>query len=262
MQRPNRPPFVSFLIMILAVLGSATPLFAWGPGHDDVNRIALARLPGEIKALLSPEDRKAFVADSHAPDDFTPWAEYERKKGRAIDPRDLATLADHNLKTPYALHSAKGQAVNFILLHRALKDRDGSRIAFWGACLAHTLADEAACNHDPLIHYLTYAFTSGYGMKFGKAGMLDFGELCRSPEGYALAVNTFAEPDFHTLIDGLLDCDRIVRLAVPESAKLGHLGCIETANLKHQWEHDYHNGATQPIPLQICHPRIPHGAPA
>ena len=173
---------------MLALFGSSTYLCAWGPGHDDVNRIALGRLPADIKALLSPEDREAFVKESHAPDDFTPWAEYERRKGRAIEPNDLATLAAHDIKTPYALHSANGQAVNFILLHRALKERDGSRIAFWGACLAHTMADEAACNHDPLVHHLTYAFKGGYGMKFGKAGILDFGELCRTPEGNALAV--------------------------------------------------------------------------
>lgn len=180
-------------ILMLALFGSSTYLCAWGPGHDDVNRIALDRLPAEIKALLSPEDRKAFVKESHAPDDFTPWAEYEARKGRTIAPKDLATLAAHDIKTPYALHSAKGQAVNFILLHRALKDRDGSRIAFWGACLAHTLADEAACNHDPLVHYLTYAFKGGYGMKFGEAGRLDFGELCRTPEGYAMAVEALGE---------------------------------------------------------------------
>ena len=173
---------------MLALVGSSMDLSAWGPGHYDVNRIALDRLPVEIKALLSPENRKAFVKDAKVPDNFTPWSEYEKKKGRVITPNDLAILSKYKIKTPYALHSAKGQAVNYVLLYRALKDRDGNRIAFWGACLAHTLADEVACNHDPLIHYLTYAFKGGYGMKFGKDGMLDFSELCRTPEGYALAL--------------------------------------------------------------------------
>ncbi|MEM1294163.1 MAG: hypothetical protein AAGH89_02290 [Verrucomicrobiota bacterium] len=184
---------IRFIISVLTLFGSGGGLFAWGPGHDDINRIALDRLPADIKTLLSAEDRKAFVKESHAPDDFTPWAEYERKKGRPIAPQDLVTLSSHDINTPYALHSAKGQAVNFILLHRALKDRDGSRIAFWGACLAHTLADEAACNHDPLVHYLTYAFKGGYGMTFGEAGMLDFGELCRTPQENALVMETLGE---------------------------------------------------------------------
>ena len=190
-----------FLIALLLVVGSVPRLWAWGPGHDYVNRIALDRLPSEIRILLSAEDAKAFVEQSHAPDDFTPWIDYESKKGVPIDSVDLTALAKYDIKTPYALHSAKGQAVNFILLHRALKDRDGSRVAFWGACLAHTFADEAACNHDPLIHYLTYAFTGGYGMKFGGAGLLDFGHLCQTPEGYALAVEALGEDPIRSLGD-------------------------------------------------------------
>ena len=186
MRLPASNPSFTFSILMLALVGSSMDLSAWGLGHDDVNQIALDRLPVEIKALLSPDNRKDFVKDAKVPDDFTPWSEYEKKKGKVITPNDLAILSKYKIKTPYALHSAKGQAVNYVLLYRALKDRDGDRIAFWGACLAHTLADEVACNHDPLIHYLTYAFKGGYGMKFGKAGMLDFGELCRTPEGLSL----------------------------------------------------------------------------
>ena len=183
-----RLQIVPIILFLLAQFGGTVGLYAWGSGHYEVNRIALDRLPVEMKALLSPDNRKDFVKDAKVPDDFTPWSEYEKKKGKVITPNDLATLSKYNIKTPYALHSATGQAVNYVLLYRALKDRDGDRIAFWGACLAHTLADEVACNHDPLIHYLSYAFKGGYGMKFGKAGMLDFGELCRTPEGDALAV--------------------------------------------------------------------------
>ena len=183
-----RNPFIRASIILLCLIGFAVGLFAWGPGHDDVNRMALDRLPDDILSLLSPKDRKAFVKDSKVPDDFTLWTEYESKKGRAIAPKYLATLSKYQIKTPYALHSAKGQAANFILLHRALKDRDGSRIAFWGACLAHTFADEVACNHDPLVHYLTYAFKGGYRLNLGESGMLDFGELCRTPKGYDLAM--------------------------------------------------------------------------
>ena len=183
-----RLQIVHIILFLLAQFVSNVGLYAWGSGHYDVNRIALDRLPVEMKALLSPDNRKDFVKDAKAPDDFTPWSEYEKKKGKVITPNDLATLSKYKIKTPYALHSATGQAVNYVLLYRALKDRDGDRIAFWGACLAHTLADEVACNHDPLIHYLSYAFKGGYGMKFGKAGMLDFGELCGTPEGDALAV--------------------------------------------------------------------------
>ena len=102
MPLPTRNASVTLSLLIVVLFGSSTYLSAWGPGHDDVNRIALDRLPADIKALLSPDDRKAFVKESHAPDDFTPWAEYERRKERALTPNDLATLASHNIKTPYA----------------------------------------------------------------------------------------------------------------------------------------------------------------
>ena len=90
-----RNPFIRASIILLCLIGFAVGLFAWGPGHDDVNRMALDRLPDDILSLLSPKDRKAFVKDSKVPDDFTLWTEYESKKGRAIAPKDLA---DCNLK--------------------------------------------------------------------------------------------------------------------------------------------------------------------
>ena len=92
MPLPTRNASVTLSLLIVVLFGSSTYLSAWGPGDDDVNRIALDRLPADIKALLSPDDRKAFVKESHAPDDFTPWAEYECRKERAITPNDLATL--------------------------------------------------------------------------------------------------------------------------------------------------------------------------
>ena len=79
--------FITLQIIFLTLFGGTTCLLAWGLGHDDVNRIALERLPDEIKTLPSPEDQKAFVKESHAPDDHTHWVEYESKKGRAAPPQ-------------------------------------------------------------------------------------------------------------------------------------------------------------------------------
>ena len=95
-------------------------------------------------------------------------------------------LKAHKLDSPYSVHSPKGQAVAFILLVNAFRDNDAQRIAFWSACLLHALADEAACNHDPLIHYATYAFTSGYRLKTGAGVGLDFSDVARTPEGKEL----------------------------------------------------------------------------
>ena len=83
MRLPASNPSFTFSILMLALVGSSMDLSAWGLGHDDVNQIALDRLPVEIKALLSPDNRKDFVKDAKVPDDFTPWSEYEKKRAKS-----------------------------------------------------------------------------------------------------------------------------------------------------------------------------------
>ena len=83
MRLPASNASITLSILMLALVGSSMDLSAWGPGHYDVNRIALDRLPVEIKALLSPENRKAFVKDAKVPDDFTQWSEYEKKRAES-----------------------------------------------------------------------------------------------------------------------------------------------------------------------------------
>ncbi|MBT3378410.1 MAG: hypothetical protein HN742_35160 [Lentisphaerae bacterium] len=170
------------------LLMSVWPRYAcgWGAGHDPMTDLAMERLPGSLASFLPAEAKASAVRWSHAPDDFTPWKDYEQKKGVRIGDDDLRLLAQSGLKTPYSLHSPKGQAVNVLLLINSMRRKEPQACAFWMACLLHTFCDEAACNHDPLIHYMTYAFRGGYGMTFPGPGHLDVGDLCRSKEGRAL----------------------------------------------------------------------------
>jgi len=78
-----RLQIVPIILFLLAQFGSSVDLYAWGSGHYEVNRIALDRLPVEMKALLSTDNRKDFVKDAKVPDDFTPWSEYEKKKAKS-----------------------------------------------------------------------------------------------------------------------------------------------------------------------------------
>jgi len=166
---------VAFVFVCLVPLR----LFAWGTGHDQVNELAVEMLHGIVPA----ESAANIVKWSHTPDDFTPW---DKLRHFQVPPDDLAVLKAHRMDSPYSVHSPRGQAVAFILLINAFQANDGQRIAFWSACLLHALADEAACNHDPLIHYATYAFTSGYRLKTGAGVGLDFSDVARTPEGKEL----------------------------------------------------------------------------
>ncbi len=170
---------------ILILFGCSSLLFAWGPGHDHVNKLSLEVMPNEIKTFLGETYAKKLVKWSHAPDNFTPW---EKIKNISIAPEDLAVLKTYGMKHPYSLHSHKGQAVNFVLLVHAFQARNVERATLWMAYLLHTFADEAASNHDPLIHYITYAFKE-YGMNMGKGIGLDFADIVNTKEGDAIIRN-------------------------------------------------------------------------
>jgi hypothetical protein len=137
-------------------------------------------MPAEIRSFLGPELAKKLVDWSHTPDNGTPW---QKVTHVTLDAGDLALLLKHGRKSPYSLHSARGQAINLVLLEHAFRDWNPERAALWMACLLHTVADEAACNHDPLIHYMTYAFQGGYKMTLGKGVGLDFAEVPKTEQG-------------------------------------------------------------------------------
>ncbi len=169
--------------LVLGLLLWSGEVWAWGPGHEWVGELVGQRLPAELRTWLGPENLQQVIKHSHVPDDFTPWAQQKRY---TISAADRPVLEQYGLKNPYALHSWQGQAANWILLVKAFREQAPDRAGFWLACLAHTTADEAACNHDPLIHYLTYALLSDYGLKTGAGIGLDFAELKKLPDGSAL----------------------------------------------------------------------------
>jgi len=167
------------LLWLPAVVGLCPSALGWGSGHDPLNRLAVEAMPPTLRQTLTKEAQASVVKLSHAPDDFTVW---EKQTKVTVHPDDLAVLQAHGLKHPYALHSPKGQAANFILLVKAFQAEATERIAYWSACLLHTFADEGACNHDPLLHFVTYAFSQGYRMDLGKQGVLDFAQVAKTAE--------------------------------------------------------------------------------
>ena len=170
------------MLTLLVLAGVPLELLGWGGGHDHVNRLALTVMPPEIKTFLGEEYTEKFVKWSHAPDNFTPWQELTYI---TVGKEDLDLLHSYGMKTPYALHSYRGHAVNFILLINAFQAQDPERAAFWMACLMHTVADELACNHDPLIHFMTYGFKA-YGMDMGAGIGVDFADVAKTKEGAAV----------------------------------------------------------------------------
>jgi hypothetical protein len=100
-----------------------------------------------------------------------------------VGAENLDGLKRQGLATRYDLHSDKGRAVAFCQLVRALNEKRHDRALLWLAGLAHSTADMAACNHDPVVHIATYGWgCKEWGMKLpgGKPlaeiiGCLDLG---------------------------------------------------------------------------------------
>ncbi|MAS94052.1 MAG: hypothetical protein CMO55_12725 [Verrucomicrobiales bacterium] len=183
---PSPHPFLAIVAAAVASLILTHTAFPWGGGHDPLNEIAVEHLPAPIRQMLTPELQHKIVEWSHAPDDFTPWEEQTKI---TLHPDDLAFLHSLGMNHPYALHAPRGQAANFILLTNAFRENAPERIAYWSACLLHTFADEAAANHDPLVHFITYGFKGGYQIDLSESGVLDFVEVTRTTEDRATIDN-------------------------------------------------------------------------
>jgi len=159
-----------FLIFFISIVNC----FGWGSGHELITEILIEKLPEEIKGMLSEDTRKRMIKEwSHYPDSF------EKFDKDIISESSLLILEKYGIKTRYDLHSSKGKYINFILLTKAFENKNEKEIGLWISSLCHTLSDEGALNHGPLIHYITYGF-SPLKIKMGKGVGLDIIEISKT----------------------------------------------------------------------------------
>lgn len=147
-------------IPILAALLVAGQAFCWGDGH---RAVAMA-----IAETLGITNVEWFVRCNFVPDSFEPFDE------AIIGSEAVAFLKSAGIRVRYDLHHDKGRAAAVCLLARAVAAGDERQELFWLGCLAHSTADMAACNHDPVVHLATYVWCSKiWGL--ASAGGLDLG---------------------------------------------------------------------------------------
>lgn len=118
--------------------------FAWGEGHTLIAR--------HIAAELGVTNVTAFAQFNHLPDSFLPFD--ETIVGRAA----IDFLKTNGCTRRYDMHADKGRAVAFCLLIEAIRAKNELQQLYWLGCLAHSTADMAACNHDPVVHLATYGW--------------------------------------------------------------------------------------------------------
>jgi len=171
---PNVDTILLAVVFAALVTGQA---FGWGAGHNDQTTLLLKMLPDEIRNFIPPADQKKMIRTySHYPDSFEKFDE------AFIGPNAVALLKKRGVKTRYSLHHDRGIATSFILLTDAFREKNPERAALWMGSLGHAIGDECACNHDPLLHYMTYALSS-YKIKMGKGPGMDFSQAARHASG-------------------------------------------------------------------------------
>jgi len=171
---------IFLVVFIFSVLLFSHDLLAWGSGHNDHTKFVLGVLPEEITNFFPEEIKKKMITHwSHYPDSFQ---NFDNEKN-IISEDSMKILKKYKITCRYKLHSAKGKAISFILLTKSFKEKRREEAAIWMGSILHAIADEGACNHDPLIHVIYCAFKGGYKIKMGKGCGMDLSNIARTDEG-------------------------------------------------------------------------------
>lgn len=137
----------------IAALLSPLSAFAWGSGHDTVARCILEKLPSEWRSRFKSEWMKPYLEASHLPD---------RGRASLLKDDDIEWLtANCGFKgDTYALHYPPCLVGETARLIHAIRMGDDYSVFMYLASISHAIADPVACNHDPIIHTLTYTWSS------------------------------------------------------------------------------------------------------
>ena len=144
---------LALALVALLTAGTAPSAWAWGSGHDTVGRCVLKKLPPEWQAKFKPEWMNEYLRDTHYPDE----GDLNRIRPEELD--WLCKYSDLSVKRMLEpLHN--GVPVYGVIerLVHAIRTGDDRLAFFYLALLSHAIADGAACNHDPIIHQLTYTW--------------------------------------------------------------------------------------------------------
>lgn len=152
---------VSFFFPALAL--------AWGGGHDGVAELLCEFLPTEIRAGFTPEDLALVKEHCHYPDE--PYKNLEEIT-EIIGPEDAGVLKSFGYSKSGWLHSYRGISVSFLLLRKAFHEKNYHNAAFYLSVLSHSVSDQGALNHTPILHFIIN--TRFEGITYGTKRTFDF----------------------------------------------------------------------------------------
>ncbi|MDO4575822.1 MAG: hypothetical protein Q4D98_11475 [Planctomycetia bacterium] len=152
------------IFLFCLCLGFPTWGWAWGTGHDDVARLLGEFLPTKIKEFLTEENFGLLEKYCHYPDNPNKTLEVT---GEIVGEEDEAILRKWGYTGSDWLHRHRGRAVTYALLRKAFRERNAKNAAFYLSVLSHSVSDQGAINHTPILQFTTYSKFDGvsYGRK-------------------------------------------------------------------------------------------------
>jgi len=167
------------LVFVVSLMAAGAAC-AWDVEHDELAQLVGETLPQEIKSFYTFDDFGTLMAYCHFPD----MTEWEPRRFRALDDieevvgrRDRDVIASRGF-FPYWMHTEDGKATFMTLLARAFARGERHNAAFYLSVLTHTVGDESALNHPPLLNFVRYCHIDGvdFGTKKVEHGAKnDFG---------------------------------------------------------------------------------------
>jgi len=152
------------LFSVLPLLFLPVSAFAWGAGHDAVARLLEEFMPAEVKAFFTPEDLKNLETFCHYPD--LPNKTLEQT-AEIVGPEDAAILKAFGYSCSDWLHRHPGRAASYVLLTKAFREGNRKNAVFYLSELSHSVSDQGAVNHTPILQFTTYSHLEGvnYGVR-------------------------------------------------------------------------------------------------
>jgi hypothetical protein len=130
--------------------------------HEVVAQLTGEFLPADIKASLTFDDFGVLLENCHYPDEYA-FRKYHSLDdiARIVGPADAEVLAQQGFGNAGWLHRERGRGTALALLARAFANGEHAKAAFWLSVLTHTVSDESALNHPPLLQFVQYSRFEG-----------------------------------------------------------------------------------------------------
>lgn len=208
--------------------------------HDELAQLTGAFLPPEIKSFFTFDDFDTLIEYCHFPDmtEEPPSRFHTLDDIREIVGEDDAAIIKSCGFHPSWMHLEDGKATYMTLLARAFGRGDRHSAAFYLSCLTHTVGDDGALNHPPLLNFVQYCRFQGvdFGAKKVEPGAKNvFGFRGDGPSmrktrermsGYVPQL-----PPVATFQEQILwHCTRVVPLSVYAAEKEAEIGFAKCDN--------------------------------